>query len=184
MFSQTAQGRFTDLSLNSQVSSWFYRTNDPLICPCPVLNVGVSQKWFKGLPLKFYFRPFGDIHWNRKWNLKSAVNRKRQPEIVFTVNNKDFKAWGMTWASQIGLIMCYFLTIYTLGSGEPAWNLRGQLFWNLTVNTFDYHSSNLKIIYEIYFTNPWKAIGKIKRAWLKMLQRIWQKPFKTKGQIN
>ena len=65
-----------------------------------VLNVVVSEKCFKGLPLKFYFRPFGDIRSNRKWNLKSAVNRKRQPEIV----------------------------LYTLGCREPAWNLGGQFF--------------------------------------------------------
>ena len=34
--------------LKSQVSSWFCRTNDPLICPCSVLMV-LSQKCFKGL---------------------------------------------------------------------------------------------------------------------------------------
>ena len=53
-------------SFNSQVSSWFCRTNDPLICRYPVLNVVVSEKCFKGLPLKFYFRPFDDIRPNRK----------------------------------------------------------------------------------------------------------------------
>ena len=127
--------------LNSQVSRWFCRTNDPLICRYPVLNVIVSEKCFKGLPLKFYFRPFGDIRSNRKWNLKSAVNRKRQSEIVFPVGIEGFKAWGMTWAGQIGLIMCYFLTIHTLGCREAAWNFGGQLFWNLTVN---------HILYDIY----------------------------------
>ena len=40
---------------NSQVSSWFCKTNDPLIYCYPVLNVVVSEKYFKGLPLKFYF---------------------------------------------------------------------------------------------------------------------------------
>ena len=68
---------------NSEVSSWFCRSNDPLICPCPVINVVVSQECFKGLPLKFYFQPFDDICSNRKWNLWSAVNRKWQPEILF-----------------------------------------------------------------------------------------------------
>ena len=105
--------------LNSQVSSWFCRTNDPLICRYPVLNVVVPEKCFKGLLLKFYFRPFGGIRSNRKLNLKSAVNRKRQPEMGFPVGIEGFKAWRMTWASQIGLFMCYFLAIYTLGCREP-----------------------------------------------------------------
>ena len=132
--------------LNSQVSSWFCRTNAPLTCRYLVLNVVVPEKCFKGLPLKFYFRPFGGIRSNRKWNLKSAVNRKRQPEMVFTVGIEGFKAWGMTWASQIGLIMCYFLTIYTLGCREPAWNLGGQLFWNLTVKVMKTEIRNSKLL--------------------------------------
>jgi len=119
---------------NSQVSSWFCRTNDPLICRYPVLNVVVPEKCFKGLPLKFYFRPFGGIRSNRKWNLKSAVNWKRQPEMVCPVGIEGFKAWGMAWASQIGLIMCYLLAIYTLGCREPAWNL-GPPSWG--VNFFE-----------------------------------------------
>ena len=49
---------------NSQVSSWFCRT--PLIYCYSVLNVIVSEECFKGLPLKFYFRPFGDIRSNWK----------------------------------------------------------------------------------------------------------------------
>ena len=61
------------------------------------------------------------------------------------VDIEGFKAWWMTWASQIGVIMCYFLTIYTLGCREPAWNLGDQLFWNLTVN-FHFLSENHKMI--------------------------------------
>ena len=66
---------------NSQVLSWFCRTNDPLICRYPVVNVVVSEKCFKGLPLKFCFRPFGDIHWNQKLDLKSAPHRKWRTDI-------------------------------------------------------------------------------------------------------
>ena len=54
------------ITVNSQVSSWFCRTNDRLICPYPVPNVVVPQKCFKGVLLKFYLRLFGDIRSNRK----------------------------------------------------------------------------------------------------------------------
>ena len=37
-------------------------------------NGVVFQKYFNGLPLEFYFRPFAGIRSNRKWNLKIAVN--------------------------------------------------------------------------------------------------------------
>ena len=115
--------------MNSQVSRWFCRTNDPLICPCPVLNVVVPQKCFKGLPLKFRFRPFGDIRSNRKWNLRRAVNRK----YSFSSGIEGLKVWEMNWASQISLVTWHFLAIHTLGCREPAWILRDQLFWNLTI---------------------------------------------------
>ena len=104
--------------LNSQVSSWFCRTNEPLIWPCPGLNMVVSQKCFKGLPLKFCFRPFGDIRSNRKWNIKSAVNRK----YSFSSGIEGLKVWGMTWASRISPVTCHFLAINTFGCREPAWN--------------------------------------------------------------
>jgi len=72
---------------NSQVSSWFCKTNDRLICPYPLLNMVVFENCFTGLLLKFYFRPFDDIRSNRKWNLLSTVNRKSQPETLFLVGH-------------------------------------------------------------------------------------------------
>ena len=143
------------LKLNSQVSSWFCRTNDPLIWPCPGLNMVVSQKCFKGLPLKFCFRPFGDIRWNWKWNIKSAVNRKWQPEILFFIWHRRFEGKslllrGMTWASRISPVTCHFLAINTFGCREPAWNLRGQLFWNLTVKSVSIIKSPTSLVTKIW----------------------------------
>ena len=77
----------TSPCFNSQVSSWICRTNDPLIFPYPLLNMVVFEKCFTGLPLKFYFRPFGDIPSNREWNLQSAVNWKWQPETLFLIGH-------------------------------------------------------------------------------------------------
>ena len=55
-----------------------------------------------------------------------------KPEIFFSSWIDGLKAWRVTWGSNIGLIMSYFLTINTLGCREPAWNLDSQLFWNLS----------------------------------------------------
>ena len=145
-----------------------------------MLNVVVSEKCFKGLPLKFYFRPFGDIRSNRKWNLKTAVNRKRQPEIVFPVGIEGFKAWGMTWASQIGLIMCYFLTIYTLGCREPAWNLGVNFFetWLLILaKGFESIIHQVNVNYKCVL---WvlKKLLRIKNGW-KTLYECWSACYKV-----
>ena len=99
--------------INSQISNWF-------------------QNVSRNSPSNF----ISDLlRSNRKWNIKIAVNRKPQPKIVFPVGIEDFKAWRMTWTSQFGLILCYFLTIYTLGCREPAWNLGVNFFetWLLRI---------------------------------------------------
>ena len=101
--------------LNSQVSSWFLRTNDPLIWPCPVLNMVVSQRCFKGLPLKFYFRYFGDICSNRKGNFKRAINRKWQPEILLFIWHRRFEGMSNDQTFQNSLVTWYYLAINTLG---------------------------------------------------------------------
>ena len=112
--------------LNSQVSSWFCRTKNPIIYPWPVFSVAVSQNCFKvleikGLTLKFYFWQFGDIRSNRKLNIKSVLKRK----YFFYIWHRWFGArWKlhleMTWRIQISLATCYFLAIYTLFCRKPA----------------------------------------------------------------
>ena len=97
---------FNSRDINRQVSSLFCRTNDPLICPCPVVNVVVSQKCYQGLTLKFYFRPFGDIRSNRKWNFQSAINRKYFSHVTSMVSR-------IMWACHINLVTCHFRAINT-----------------------------------------------------------------------
>ena len=59
-------------NLNSQVSSWFCRTNDPLISGAVILRC-------------------------LTWSYPKNASRD---------SRGGFKAWGLTWVSQIGLIMC------------------------------------------------------------------------------
>ena len=120
--------------LNSHVSSWFCRTNDPLIYLYPLLNMVVCEKCFKALPLKFYFRLFGDIRSNRKWNLKSAINRKWQPETLFLIGHHN--QHPRLWRTSLKL----------------GW---GQLFWNLTVKRGRISKILQRTPPEIKFCNFW-----------------------------
>ena len=65
----------TSPCFNSQVSSWFCRTNHHLICPYPLLNIVVFENLWR------------DSRSNRKWNLQSAVNWKWQPETLFLIGH-------------------------------------------------------------------------------------------------
>ena len=65
------------------------------------------RDWLSSVSMSCFSRP------------KTAHLVMKHPET----KDLDYAAWGMTWASQIGLIKFYFLTIYTLGCREPAWNL-------------------------------------------------------------
>ena len=58
---------------NSQVSSWFCKTNDRLICPYPLLNMVVFENCFTGLLLKFYFPPFDDLQYS-VYNVRSFAS--------------------------------------------------------------------------------------------------------------
>ena len=91
--------------VNSQVSSWFCRTNDPVICRYPVLDVVVSEKCFKKLPLKFYFRPFGDIRSNRKWNFKGSSD---QSHFIFEINVGISRIRHSTTLNLNGVIFNWF----------------------------------------------------------------------------
>ena len=116
--------------VNSEVSSWFCRTNHPLICHYPGNASRDSPSNFNFDLLVICAETGNEI---LKALLTGSDNR-----IVFPVDIEGFKAWGMTWAAQAELVRMALSCVISSQSIPlvvenqlETWG--GQFFWNLTV---------------------------------------------------